>query len=408
MHILYLHQHFVARSGTSGGRSHEFSKILVEKGHQVTLVTGAYDRSGLDLPSGRRIVRMDVDGIDVIAANVPYGQNMSMLRRMVSFAHFMVMSTWIACRVRNIDVVFATSTPLTIAVPGLIASLIRRKPFVFEVRDLWPAIPIEMGILKNPVIKLVAKLLEKVAYRRASHVVALSPGMKAGVVAVDGRPDVVSVVPNSSDVELFRVPADVGDDFRTQHPEIGGRPLVVYAGAFGRVNGFDYVLRLVEHAARLYPEICWVLCGQGSEKEWIIESATAKGLLGKNLLVLDPLPRRELARLLSAADILTSFFLPLPLMETNSANKFFDALAAGKPVALNYGGWQADILRETGAGLVLDANDPEKAAKQVADALADRAWLASAADASRRLGDERFDRRKLALELEHVLLSVVK
>jgi len=407
VHILYLHQHFVARTGTSGGRSYEFSRILVERGHKVTLVTGAYDRGGLEIPSGRMIWQTNIDGIDVIVVRVPYDQRMSMSTRIRSFLQFMFLSTAVGTAVREADVVFATSTPLTIAVPGILLSTVHHKPFVFEVRDLWPGAPIAMGILRNPVLRAAAKWLERTTYRRANHVVALSPGMKEGILACGVDSEKITVIPNASDVELFRVDPMVGERLRQNHPELGNGPLVVYAGALGRINGLEYVVELANHMARAMPEARFVLAGEGSEKESIRERAKDAGVLDKNLFVLDSLPRQRLGELLSASTVLASFFIPLKAMEANSANKFFDAFAAGKPVVINYGGWQAELLEETAAGLVLDPEDVEASASRLAGALRDEAWLERAAAASRRLGDEVFNRRKLALRLEEVLQEAI-
>lgn len=406
MHILYLHQHFVTRSGNSGGRSHEFSRILVERGHKVTLVTGAYDRGGLEIPKGRWVWRTEVDGIEVIMVRVPYGQRMSVVSRIWSFLQFMMLAAVAGARVKGIDVIFATSTPLTIAVPGLVLSTIKRKPFVFEVRDLWPEVPIEMGVLRNPILKATARLLERIAYWRARYIVALSPGMKAGIVGSGVNPDKVTVIPNSSDVELFRVPAEVGLGFRAGHPEWGDGPLVVYAGAFGKVNGLGYLVQLARAVGTIDVEIRFILVGDGSEREAIERSAREVGLLDQAVFLMPPLSRAELPGLLSAATVLSSFVAPLKVFEMNSANKFFDAFAAGKPVIINYGGWQAEVLRGSGAGLVLDPNDIEQSARVLVQALRDRRWLEKAGEESRRLGAEVFDRRKLALELEGVLQKV--
>ena len=408
MHILYLHQHFVTRSGTSGGRSHEFSRILVERGHRVTLITGAYDRGGLEIPSGRRVWRTRVDGIDVIVIRIPYGQEMSVPTRIRSFLQFMVLAMAVGTSVDDVDVVFATSTPLTIAVPGMVLSAFHRKPFVFEVRDLWPEVPIEMGILRNPLVQAAARWLERTAYRRARHIVALSPGMRDGILTSGVAPGKVTVIPNSSDVELFRVDPEVGKAFRAAHPEWGDGPVVVYAGAFGRVNGLDYVVELAGCMANLFQGTRFVLAGDGSERNRVQEMASAAGILDRNFFLIPSLPRSELPGLLSAAAMVSSFVAPLRVFEMNSANKFFDAFAAGKPVVINYGGWQAELLERTGAGLVLDPMDPKGSAERLARALRDRAWLQRASEASRRLGDENFNRRRLALELEEVLVEAAE
>lgn len=407
MRILYLHQHFVARTGTSGGRSHEFSRLWVRKGHAVFLITGAYGQSGITLAPGQRRAEHTIDGIHVRVLGVPYNQRLSMRRRLLAFARFVVAACREALRVGQVDVVFATSTPLTIAIPGMWAAWWHRCPFVFEVRDLWPAAPIELGILKNRFLIWLAHRLERIAYRRAAHVVALSPGMKDGIVAAGAAPEKVSVLPNSSDVELFRVPPEAGIDYRAEQGEVGTRPWVVYAGTFGRVNGVEWAIRLAEAVARLDPRIVFWLMGSGSERPAVIAEAAARGVLDRTVFFRDPVPRSQLPRVLSGATVLSSFCRDLPVLRTNSANKFFDAFAAGRPVLINYGGWQGEILEREGAGLVLDPTRIEESARRLVVCLSDSEWLKRAGEASRRLGETVFNRVRIADALEKVLEDVI-
>ena len=408
MKVLYLHQYFVARGGTAGWRSYAFARQLVGRGHSVCVVSGCSDWSGLTLPAGQQRAVLDVDGIEVRLLGVPYSQRLSVGQRLRAFAHFMVAASRESVRVPGVDVVFATSTPLTIAVPGMWAARWHRCPFVFEVRDLWPAAPIELGVLRNPLLIALARGLERLAYRRAVHIVALSPGMRDGIVAAGVPPGKVTVIPNASDVELFRVPASVGAAYRAELGELGRRPWVVYTGTFGRVNGVDWAVRLAGHVTRLDPTVAFLFFGSGSEKERAAAMARELGLWERTVYFRDALPRVELPRVLSAATVLSSFAQDLPVMRTNSANKFFDAFAAGKPVVINYGGWQAEILEREGAGLALDPHDLEGAARRLVAALQDSDWLARAGAASARLGDTEFNRARLAARLEEVLQAAAQ
>ena len=405
MQILYFHQHFVGPAGTSGGRSYEFGRRLVARGHRVTLITGAFEHSGL-VTQGRRAA-VNVDGIDVRVLGVPYGQGMSPTRRLRAFAGFALAACRASQRVRDVDVVFATSTPLTIAVPGMWAARWHRCPFVFEVRDLWPAAPIELGVLRNPLLIALARGLERLAYRRAVHIVALSPGMRDGIVAAGVPPGKVTVIPNASDVELFRVPASVGAAYRAELGELGRRPWVVYTGTFGRVNGVDWAVRLAACVARRNSEIAFLFFGAGSERGLAESLARELNLLGRTVFFFAPRGRSKLPPVLSAATMLSSLAQDLPVMRTNSANKFFDAFAAGKPVVINYGGWQAELLERTGAGLVLDQSDIPGSAQRLVAALRDPEWLHRAATAAALLGDVDFNRDRLAGQLEVVLRRAV-
>ncbi len=195
MRILYLHQFFITRAGVGGTRSYEFARRFVERGHAVRMVTAAPGPS-------------EVDGIEVVGARGGYSDYVSAThtsypRRMLAFARFALGASREALRGPRPDVVYATSPPLTIALPALLAAARHRAPLVFEVRDLWPEAPIQMGALRNPLARRLARALEHFVYRRSTRVIALSPGIRDGVIAAGVAPDRVSLVPNASDLELF-------------------------------------------------------------------------------------------------------------------------------------------------------------------------------------------------------------
>jgi glycosyltransferase involved in cell wall biosynthesis len=400
MKILYLHQYFVPPDAPGGTRSYEFARRLVQRGHQVTMVTSnAMMKNGLADPD--RITRKQLDGIDLVVLPVRYGNEMSYRQRTLAFAKFAARATREAVRHRP-DVIFATSTPLTIAIPGLFARVARGVPMVFEVRDLWPELPIAIGALRNPVAQTLARGLEWLAYHGSTEVVALSPGMADGVAATGISRDRITTIPNSCDIDNFDVSGSAVAAFRRERlPGIAeGQPLVVYGGTYGHINDAGWLVDVAAHA----PGVRFAMAGSGVEGAKIEERARERGVLGRNLWMLPPLPKREVPAFLGCASVATSLFMPLPEMWNNSANKFFDGLAAGKPIAINYEGWQADLLRETGAGVCLPQRDPEAAARRLEALVSSPARLAEASEAARRLARERFDRDKLALELEAVLV----
>ena len=215
MHVLYLHQYFVTRSGVGGTRSYEFARRMVAEGHRVTMVTAADPREPWD---GWLRRRREVDGIEVVEVRGGYtdyvgGTARGYGSRAIAFAGFALASSLAVLTLPRPDVVFATSTPLTIGIPGVVASLRHRRPLVFEVRDLWPEAPIQLGALRNPLLRWAARRFERFVYARSKHVVALSPGMRDGVVAAGVPADRVTVIPNASDLDLFSPERD-GTAFR--------------------------------------------------------------------------------------------------------------------------------------------------------------------------------------------------
>jgi len=394
MRIVYIHQYYCNPQMAGGIRSYEQARRLVARGHTVHVIT-------TDITVGGTRRQTEDDGIHVHWYPVPYSNEMSYGRRLRAFAAFMVLATAKAAALKA-DLVFATSTPLTVAVPGVLAAKLRRVPFVFEVRDLWPEIPIEMGALRNPVTRRLATGLANFAYRNAAEVIALSPGMAAGVTA--RRPATrTTVIPNAADLAMFDVAPEAVRRFREQHRWLGDRPLIVYTGALGAVNGVDYLIHAARRMRDADPQVQVLIVGHGREWAATRELAAEHDLLDRSVHMWEKVPKAELPVILGAATMSTSLVRPIRALWDNSANKFFDAFAAGRPIAINYGGWQSDLLRESGAGLVLDPADADGAGAVLAGHARDEPWLARARAAARRLALEQFSRDLLFERFEAVL-----
>ena len=400
MRITYLHQYFNTPEMAGGTRSYEMARRLVAMGHEVNMVT-----SWREPDSRRGWFTTDEAGIKVHWLPVPYSNHMNYNQRISSFLKF----AWGAARKAAslpADVVFATSTPLTIALPGAYAARRQQVPMVFEVRDLWPDVPIAIGALRNPITRAAARALERWAYRSSEYVVALSPGMLEGVSRIGFPVSRISLIPNSSDLDVFYPDSEWRASFRAEHSIGDDQVLVVYAGTFGRINGVEYLPRL---AAALASDtrFRFITVGEGQEFSQVKAMAQNLGVLEKNLYMLGRIPKTEVPRVLAAADIAVSFVIAVPELEANSANKFFDGLAAGCVVAINYGGWQADLLKETGAGLQLD-RDVQLAAQQLRELAARPKQLTNAKIVARKLAEERFSRDDLAAQLEQLLMCAAK
>lgn len=387
-------------------RAYEFARRLNTMGHEVTIVTSAahLPEKYKDLT---RTTRVNIEGVNAIIIPVPYSNYMSFSRRIRAFIQFAVLAIWTSARTPA-DVVFASSSPLTICIPAIAASLWQRIPMVFEVRDLWPELPIAVGALRNPIARFVAESMEWIAYHWSRHVVALSPGMAEGVQRRGIPSEQISVIPNSCDVDLFDIPESAGASIREGLGLRAGQPLIVYTGTFGLMNDVGFLVKVAYAAQEIAPDLHFLLIGSGAQFELVTEVARALGVLNKNVTVWKPLPKNEMPNVLAAATIATSLFLPIREMWNNSANKFFDALAAGKPIAINYGGWQAEILRATGAGIQIPATDYRQAAQELAAFAKDGAALDRAQAAAHDLAYNKFNRNLMAERLEQVLVQVAQ
>jgi glycosyltransferase involved in cell wall biosynthesis len=395
--IIYLHQYFTTPDRPGATRSYEMARRLVEWGHEVEMVTTFREPTQI-----RGWYTSEHEGIRVHWLPVAYSNLMSYRDRLKAFARFAVGAARKATSLEG-DVVFATSTPLTIALPAVFAARRKRIPMVFEVRDLWPEVPIAVGALQGRVPISAARALERFAYGNSDEVVALSPGMREGVLRSGYPADRVHVIPNGADLALFGVPTAAGREVRNRYPWLGERPLVLYAGTLGYINGVEYLVQVAANALRMAPEVRFLVIGKGPEEAKVRALAADLGVMDRNFFMLPRAPKIEMPALLSAADITLSLVIDLPELWANSANKFFDGLAAGRPIGINHEGWQADLLREENAGLVLDARDTGRATASLLTHIQDRTWVETTGKNARTLAETRFAREMLARKLEDVL-----
>lgn len=393
MRITYIHQHFVLPGEPGGSRPYEFARRMAAAGHEVTMICGrdeAMDKT--------------VDGIHVRRLAIPYRNEMSKRERIVSFFNFLVRASAVAARVPA-DVIYASSTPLTVAVPGIVAKFTQRAPLVAEIRDLWPEVPIKLGYLNNPVAIILAKQLEKAFYAASSEVVALSPSMADGVKEVAPKKR-VTVIPNASDFERFDVPAEQRAAFRKEQGW-GNDVVAVYAGGFGMSYQLEWLVDLAAQLRRDGVEnVRFVLLGQGSDSDALYQRAENAGL-DADAMFLGRQPKEDVAKYVSAADIALSPLRDDPCLEGNSLNKVFDAMAASRPVVFNHGGWLEEAATEHDAGWRLSRDIPT-AAKRFAEIISDRDEMRAAGQRNRELGEKRFARDSLYNQLIEVLNRVRK
>ncbi len=357
MKVLYFHQHFTTPRGASGTRSYEFARHLIGEGHEVTMVCGSSSKAdtGLTGPFRRGRREGGVEGIRVIELEVPYSNYDGFVKRAWAFLRFALRSIGIALR-EEYDVVFATSTPLTAGIPGIAARWLRRKPFVFEVRDLWPELPKAMGVITNPVVLTLMSWLEWASYHSAHRLIGLSPGIVEGIVRRGIDEDRVTMIPNGCDLELFDPKRY--DRGAVDIPGVGPDDFVAaFTGAHGIANGLDAVL---DAAAVLKDrgrnDIKIVFIGDGKLKPRLVARATEDGL--DNCIFLDPVPKEELARMMVRVDVGLMILDNVPAFyRGTSPNKFFDYIASGTPVLNNYPGWLAQLIEEHRCGVAVEPGD---------------------------------------------------
>ncbi len=393
MKILYFHQHFSTPAGSTSIRSYKMAKALVDAGHEVVMVCGRYagGDSGISGPFIRGARRGLVEGINLVEYNLSYSNSDNFLKRTFIFLMYSIRSTGLAFT-EAYDVLFATSTPLTAGIPGVMSRWVLGKRFVFEVRDLWPALPKAMKVIQNPLVVWALNVLEWVIYHSANRLVALSPGIVDGIAIRGVDRARIAMVPNGCDLEIF---SNSGIAWRPSEVAPGDL-MAVFAGTHGIANGLNAVLDVaLELKLRQREDIKLVLIGRGKLKSELQLHAQSLGL--DNVVFHEPVDKQKLAGLMASTDLGMQILTNVPAFYSGtSPNKFFDYISAGVPVLNNYPGWLADIITESGCGYTIPPDNPIAFADALESAADNRGKLKDMGQRARKLAEEKFSRSCLS------------
>jgi len=408
MKILYFHQHFSTPEGTVGIRSYEMAKALVANGHEVTMVCGSYKggNTGLTSAFSQGIRSGVVDGVEVIEFELNYANDQSFWDRTKAFLSFALKSIKLALT-KEYDLLFATTTPLTAALPGIFAKLLRRKTFVFEVRDLWPELPKAMGVITNPLILAAMAILEKLAYKLADQHIALSPGIQTGIAKHLSEKHKaerdIALIPNGCDLQIFSNPVGTWQPNAINNDDF----VALFSGTHGIANNLDSLIDVaIELRRRKIDKIKLVLIGQGKLKPALIERTKKESL--KNIVFLEPVDKYKLAQLIKRADVGLQILSNIPAFYYGtSPNKFFDYISAGLPVINNYPGWIADLLSENKCGIAVPPDDPAALADALSKLSEDSKECNLMSNNSAKLARNSFSRELLSKQfVKHIEKAV--
>jgi len=402
MRVVYFHQYFATPSVAGGNRSYWMAKALSEAGHQVHIVcAGDTENSGTGIKSpfvrGKRTGL--VEGFRVTEFDIEYKNHFSFFRRSLAFFKYAIASVRLVL-VEDCDIVFCSSTPLTAGIPGIISRWIRKKIFIFEVRDLWPELPKEMGVITNPLVLWGMSCLEWISYRSAHACIGLSPGIANGIKKRNPSNQSVAMIPNGCDLGMF-------DNEEASHFDIPGIEendfVVIFPGAHGIANGLDSAL---DAAAILQnnknSSVKFLFVGDGKLKPALLTRKDKEGL--SNCIFLPPTPKTELGMYLKRANIGLMSLKNVPAFYYGtSPNKFFDYLAAGLPVLNNYPGWLADLINEHNLGRVVAPESPEDMANTLLELSDNKDELKEMGSNCLLLAHDQFDRKLLAKKFVNFL-----
>jgi len=403
VHILLIHQAFAALDEPGGTRHHELARYFAEHGHRVTIIASPISYlTGKAHSTKIPWVQKQTDGdcITILRAYTYPSLHRSFAYRLISFFSFMLSSFLIGLSVKQIDLVWGTSPPIFQGLTAWALARLKRKPFLFEVRDLWPAFAVAVGVLQSPALIKLSEWLERFLYHQANRVIVNSPGFIHHVQS-RGAKD-VELVPNGTDTVMFN-PQVGGSSFRQAHG-LEGKFVVLYAGAHGMSNDLGVIL---DAAKRLltHPNIILVLLGDGKDKPALQARARQEGL--GNLLFLPPIPKIDMPAALSGADACIAILKPVEMYKTTYPNKVFDYMAAGKPVILAIEGVIREVIENAGAGIPVTPGDPAALSDAILRLADDPALARQMGQNARSYVEAHFDRAALASKMLDVMLGLV-
>jgi glycosyltransferase involved in cell wall biosynthesis len=401
MHILLIHQAFAVLDEPGGTRHYELARGLVAHGHRVTVIASPVSYLTGSVTDQSRTASTTEDGITILRTYATRAIHRSFVHRMIGFISFMLSSFWAGLHVHQVDLVWGTSPPIFQGLTALLLARLKRVPFLFEVRDLWPAFALQVGVLRNPLLIRLSEWLERFLYRNADQMMVNSPGFIEHVQANGAQR--VALVPNGADTRMFDPLAD-GHEFRQQH-QLGEQFIMLYAGAHGMSNDLGVVLEAA-HLLRDDPGICFVLLGDGKEKPNLQERAALLKL--PNLRFVPSIPKTQMPQALAAADACLAILKPIPLYATVYPNKVFDYMAAGRPVLMAIDGVARQVVEQAEAGVFCPPGDPAQLAAVVLELAANPQRARRLGANGRRYVENHFDRLKLADQLAKLIESLGK
>ena len=399
MRILILHQYFLDENDSGGSRWNEMTKIWSAAGHDITVLGGMMNANGFEKRpeyKGKYFKKKFHDDVEVIRCHVSESYNSNFLGRLWGYFSFVFSSIWAGLfKVSGkFDVIVVTSPPLFIGISGYLLSRLKRIPYVFEIRDLWPESAVDTGVITNkPIIKL-AFILENFIYKRAKLINVLTPAFRDKLISNKNvKADKIILIPNAADFTLSDRLVKVFDAeaFRKEQG-FEDKFVIIYVGAHGVANHLEQILdtgKLLEDT-----NVEFVLIGNGMEKPRLVEKAKEGGV--NNVRFLDAVPKEEVFKYILASDMGTSVLKKVDTFKTVYSNKTFDYMSCKKPILMAIDGVSRDLVEEAKAGVFVEPENPEEFAKKIRYYLANPQLLSIQGANGYKFAKENFDRSKLA------------
>lgn len=402
MNITLICHYFAPEPGAPSARLFEMSREWVRHGHTVKVVTCFPNHpTGVVPPQYRGRLRAveDLSGIKVYRNWTYVTRNEGVLKKTIGHLSFMVSSVLLSLfRTGPTDVVVVSSPTFFSMFSGYLFSRFKRAPLVLEIRDLWPAAIIELGVLRNRILIRVLEALELWAYRTANHIVVVTEAFKENLVSRGIAAEKIAVITNGVDLERY------SQGLKSEAVEAAldcrGKSLVLYIGALGMSQGLESIIRAAERL-KGRENVVFALVGEGAEQAKLQRLAAELGLAGVRFLPAQP--KERMPDFYHTADICLVPLRNVALFEGFIPSKMFEIMACGRPIIASLAGEAARILDRSGGAVIVPPEDSAAIAQAVLELIEDKPVRDRLGAAGATYVAQFYDRAKLALEYERVL-----
>ena len=395
MHLLFITDNFPPETNAAAIRTFEHAREWAKMGHTITIVTGAPN-----FPTGKvfegyqnkLFQREDLEGIRVVRVWTYITANMGTVKRMIDFASFMVTATFAGLFIKKPDMVIATTPQFLTSVTGWVLAKLKRRPFVLELRDLWPESIAAVGIFQGNLLYKILEWLARFIYHRADVIISVTRSSKRILIDMGVRRDKIHIITNGAHPDIMVSPQN-REKIRTQYGIPRDAFLVGYVGTFGLAHGLVTILN-VARQTMADPSIQYVLMGDGAEKMQLIKKSQFEGL--SNVRFIERQYHKKAIEVVSALDIALVLVRDTPLFETVIPSKLFEVMALGKPVVLGARGESLNIINEHRCGIGIRSENIVDLLTAIRKLQADRSACEIMGANGKRAIKEKYDRVALA------------
>lgn len=359
--VLLIHQAFASPSEGGGTRHYELGQRLRKRGHELTIVASTVSYlTGNSLGVKRDVfTEQNLDGLRVLRARAYTGVHRGVTGRVLSFVTFAISSVIAGLRAGPVDIVMGTSPSISQALSAWVIAVCKRRPFVLEIRDLWPQALIDAGLLRNAFLIWFTRQLERFLYARSCRIIVNSPAYRDYLIANGIAASNISFISNGVDPEMFD--PDSGGETVRQTLNLDAKFVISYTGAIGFANDIGTVLQAAAYLQE--SNIVFLLAGNGNERANLEDEARKREL--KNIIFLGGISKSEVSAVLAASDACLAILKDTPMHRTTYPNKVFDYMAAGRPTILAIDGAIRRVIEASKGGIFVSPGN----ARALADAV---------------------------------------